>query len=93
MSVSPQDLRSLQPLSSLDRRTFVTTALASGFAAATLPVSASTLVTDTAGLEAGETKIPVSDGELPAYFAKPAGMASVPVVLAFVLQFSSLKPV
>jgi carboxymethylenebutenolidase len=59
----------------------VTTALASGFAAATLPVSASTLVTDTAGLEAGETKIPVRDGELPAYFAKPAGKASVPVVL------------
>ena len=81
MSVSPQDLRSLQPLSSLDRRTFVTTALASGFAAATLPVSASTLVTDTTGLEAGETKIPVTDGELPAYFAKPAGKASVPVVL------------
>lgn len=81
MTTSPEDLRSLQPLGSLDRRTFVTTALAGGFAAAALPVSATTLVTDTAGLEAGETRIPVADGELPAYFARPAGNAAVPVVL------------
>ena len=39
------DLRSLRPLATLDRRGFVTTALAGGFAVATLPVSAETLVT------------------------------------------------
>jgi len=81
MTTSPEDLRSLQPLGSLDRRTFVTTALAGGFAAATLPVSATTLVTDTAGLDAGEIRIPVADGEIPAYFARPVGNAAVPVVL------------
>ncbi len=64
------------------RREFVMTSLASGFAAAVSPVSAQTqITTDTKGLEAGETKIPVSDGEIPAYYAKPAGRKNVPVVL------------
>jgi carboxymethylenebutenolidase len=75
------DLRSLRPLATLDRRGFVTTALAGGFAAATLPISASTITTDTAGLEAGETRIPVADGALPAYFARPARGTNLPVVL------------
>lgn len=64
------------------RRDFVMTSLATGFAAAVSPVSAQTqITTDTKGLEAGETKIPVSDGEIPAYYAKPAGRKNVPVVL------------
>ena len=64
------------------RRDFVVTALASGFAAAVSPVSAQTVITtDTKGLDAGETKIPVADGEIPAYYAKPAGKTNVPVVL------------
>ena len=61
------DLKSLRPLEGLDRRAFVTTALAGGFAAAALPISATTITTDTSGLDAGETRIPVTDGELPAY--------------------------
>lgn len=76
-----QDRRSLAPLDSLDRRSFVTTALAGGFAAATLPISATTLTTDTAGLIAGEVQIPVADGEIPAYFARPAAAGAWPVVL------------
>jgi carboxymethylenebutenolidase len=76
-----EDLLSLRPLSSLDRRGFVTTALVGGFAAATLPVSASTIVTGSEGLVAGETKIPVSDGAIPAYFARPAQGQRLPVVL------------
>ena len=76
-----EDLLSLRPLSSLDRRGFVNTALVGGFAAATLPVSASTIVTGSEGLVAGETKIPVSDGAIPAYFARPAQGQRLPVVL------------
>ena len=75
------DLRSLRPLATLDRRGFVTTALVGGFAAATLPVSAATITTDSVGLEDGETKIPVADGSLPAYFARPARGRGMPVIL------------
>lgn len=75
------DLRSLRPFATLDRRGFVTTALVGGFAAATLPVSATAINTDTVGLEAGETRIPVADGEMPAYFARPAKGRRLPVVI------------
>ena len=75
------DLRSLRPLATLDRRGFVTTALAGGFAVATLPVSAETLVTPSEGLDVGEVRIPVADGSLPAYYARPARGSKLPVVL------------
>jgi carboxymethylenebutenolidase len=45
------------------------------------PVSAQTISTDTKGLEAGEVKIPVPDGEIPAYRATPADGKSLPVIL------------
>ena len=54
------------------RREFVVTALASGFALSVLPVSAQTITTDTNGLVAGDVKIPVQGGEIPAYRAMPA---------------------
>ncbi len=63
------------------RRGFVMTSLAAGFAMATLPVSAQTISTDTQGLTAGEVKIPVTDGEVPAYRALPATGGPFPVVL------------
>ncbi len=63
------------------RRGFVVTTLAAGFALATQPVTAETITTDTQGLDAGEIKIPVSDGEIPAYRAQPAGGKNLPVVL------------
>jgi carboxymethylenebutenolidase len=44
-------------------------------------VSAETITTDTKGLEAGEVKIPVADGEIPAYRAMPATGGPFPVVL------------
>lgn len=56
----------------LNRRAFAVTGLATGFALSVQPISAATITTDTAGLETGEAKIPVADGEIPAYFAKPA---------------------
>src|SRR4051812_26120467 len=55
---------------------------ANGFAAAVQPVVAQTqVVTDAAGLVAGEVRIPVHDGECPAYRAMPANGRDLPVVL------------
>ena len=65
-------LTSLLPPASLTRRGFVVTSLAAGFALATQPVSAATIVTDSEGLTVGEVKIPVADGEIPGYRAMPA---------------------
>jgi carboxymethylenebutenolidase len=66
----------------LTRREMLVTTLAVGFAAATLPVRADTVIsTDAQGLVAGEVKIPVSDGEIPAYRARPDGRGPYPVVL------------
>ena len=44
-------------------------------------VEAQAIHTDTAGLDAGEVQIPVKDGNLPAYYARPAKGTSFPVVL------------
>jgi len=77
----PANLTSLAPSTDWSRRGFVVTTLASGFALSVRPVSAETITTDTKGLEAGEVKIPVSDGEIPAYRAMPATGGPFPVVL------------
>ncbi len=70
------------PKVALTRREFVVTTLAAGFAAAALPVQAqSVITTDTKGLTAGEVKIKVGDGEIPAYRALPEGGKNLPVVL------------
>ena len=65
-----------------NRREFVMTTLATGFAAAVQPVSAQTqITTDTAGLTAGEVKIPAKGGDMPAYRAMPANGENLPTVL------------
>lgn len=76
-----EDLLSLLPKIELSRRGFVVTTLASGFALAVQPVTADTIETDAQGLEAGEVKVPVADGEIPAYRAVPSRGRSFPVVL------------
>ncbi|MGE5451996.1 MAG: dienelactone hydrolase family protein [Acidobacteriota bacterium] len=63
------------------RRGFVVTSLASGFAVASQPVLAQAITTDTKGLEVAEVKVPTSDGQIPAYVARPAGRGKHPVVL------------
>jgi carboxymethylenebutenolidase len=63
------------------RRQFAVTTLATGFALAVQPVSAQTITTDTSGLEAGEVKIPVPDGQIPGYRAMPDKGGPFPVVL------------
>jgi carboxymethylenebutenolidase len=52
-----------------------------GFAAAVQPVATTTIHTDDAGLEAGDVRIPVRDGVMQAYWAKPAGGKDLPIVL------------
>ncbi len=75
------DLLSLLPKVELNRRGFVVTTLAAGFALAVQPVSAETITTDTKGIDAGEVKIPVADGVIPAYQAKPSSGGPFPTVL------------
>jgi carboxymethylenebutenolidase len=66
----------------LTRRKFMATAsLATGFAMAVRPVAAKTLTTDTKGLIAGAVKIPVKDGEIPAYRAQPSSGTNFPIIL------------
>lgn len=80
-----EDISSLVPSAlNLDRRDFfVTSILAGVFALAVQPISAQTkITTDANGLIAGEVKIPVGDGEIPAYRAMPdAKNKKFPVVL------------
>jgi carboxymethylenebutenolidase len=66
----------------LTRRKFIiVSTLAAGFALCTHPISAQVITTDAQGLVAGEVKIPVEDGEIPAYRAMPARGENFPVVL------------
>lgn len=68
-----------------DRREFLVTSIfaAGMFAAAVEPVQAQTkITTDDKGLVVGEVKIPVADGEIPAYRAMPDKKgAKFPVIL------------
>lgn len=69
-------------MSELTRRKFIlVSTLAAGFALAVQPISARVITTDTKGLVAGEVKIPVEDGEIPAYRAMPATGENFPTVL------------
>ncbi len=67
--------------SSLQRRRFMMTGLVSGFTMATTTVLAQAIHTDATGLDAGEVQIPVEDGHLPGYFARPQGNGPFPVIL------------
>jgi carboxymethylenebutenolidase len=78
---STKDTGSGNSRTRLTRRAFVVGSLASGFALAVLPVSAQTITTDTNGLTAGEVKIPVTGGQIPAYRAMPAKGGPFPTVL------------
>ena len=79
--VSQSQVKSLTPVTDFSRRGFVVTSLAAGFALAVQPVSAETITTDSNGLTAGEVKIPVKDGEIPAYRAMPAKGGPFPTVV------------
>jgi carboxymethylenebutenolidase len=76
------ELDSLIGKRELTRRQVIVTSLAAGFAAAAGPVHADTAITTSSeGLVAGEVKIPVADGGIPAYRAMPERGGPFPVVL------------
>jgi len=75
------EVDSLLPEKKYDRRAFLATSLAAGFAAAVQPVSAQTITTDSGGLTAGEVKLSAAGGEIPAYRAMPATGTGFPTVL------------
>lgn len=83
MTDTIDDLRALTKTGPVSRRSVVAgaTGLTAGFALSVRPVSAQTITTDTAGLEAGEVRIPTASGEVPGYRAMPSGAGPFPVVL------------
>lgn len=78
-----QDVIGLTKVAPFSRRGFMTAsaAVAAGYTLAAGPVRADVIKTDTTGLTTGDAKIKVADGEMPGYFAKPAGVSNPPVVL------------
>jgi len=80
--MASSDLQSLLPdVLPESRRDFLVTKLAVGFALAVHPIGAQTITTDTSGLTAGEVKIPVTGGTIPAYRACPNHGGTFPTVL------------
>jgi carboxymethylenebutenolidase len=81
MDAVENEFQGLLPRAQWTRRGFVMTSLITGFALSVQPVTAQTITTDTNGLDAGEVKIPMADGSIPAYRAMPAQGGPFPTVL------------
>jgi carboxymethylenebutenolidase len=67
----------------LSRRGFMSSsaATAAGYTLAAGPVRADVIHTDTTGLDAGDAKIAVTGGDMPIYYARPAGVQKPPIIL------------
>jgi carboxymethylenebutenolidase len=72
------DVIGLTKVAPFSRRGFMTAsaAVAAGYTLAAGPVRADVITTSIDGLDAGEAKIKVADGEMPGYFARPKGVAN-----------------
>jgi carboxymethylenebutenolidase len=83
MQTKMQDIVGLTKVAPLSRRGFMTASAASaaGFTLAAGPVRAQAIKTDTAGLTVGDAKVAVAGGDMPIYYARPAGVANPPVIL------------
>ena len=81
MDAVDRELEALLPRAEWTRRGFVMTSLITGFALSVQPVSADTIHTDAAGLDASEVKVAVKDGTIPAYRAMPDNGGPFPTVL------------
>ncbi len=80
--IHASDLASLVGAALPDRRTFLVTTLGAGFALAMQPTLAQTAIkTDAEGLDAGEVRVPVADGQMVAYRAAPTGGRGLATVL------------
>ncbi len=77
------DIAGMTKAAPFSRRSFMTAAAATaaGYTIAAGEVRAEAIHTDTAGLDTGDAAIAVAGGEMPAYFARPKGVANPPVVL------------
>lgn len=77
------DIIGLTKVAPLSRRGFMTAsaATAAGYTLAAGPVRADVITTDTNGLDAAMAKVKVPEGEMSAYFARPAGVKNPPVIL------------
>src|ERR1700691_1404217 len=67
----------------LSRRDFMSSsaAAAAGYTLAAGPVRANVIHTNANGLDAGDAKIAVTGGDMPIYYARPAGVARPPIIL------------
>src|SRR5271154_4075666 len=67
----------------LSRRGFMSSsaAAAAGYTLAAGPVRADVIHTDSNGLDAGDAKIAVPGGDMPIYYARPAGIRKPPIIL------------
>src|SRR3954469_20472722 len=65
----------------LSRRGFAGSGLVGGFTLCTGPLNAAAIVTDDNGVAAGEVRVPLGDGQMPAYRAKPHGKTNLPLIL------------
>ncbi|MBT1511872.1 dienelactone hydrolase family protein [Bradyrhizobium sp. SRL28] len=86
MSAEPMltsDVIGLTKVAPFSRRGFMTAsaAVTAGYTLAAGPVRADVIKTDTSSLVTGDARIKVADGEMPGYFARPAGVSNPPVVL------------
>jgi carboxymethylenebutenolidase len=81
--VMTSDVIGLTKVAPLSRRGFMTAsaAVTAGYTLAAGPVRADVIHTDADGLTVGDAKIKVTDGEMPGYFARPAGVSNPPVIL------------
>ncbi len=77
------DMEGMTRAAPFSRRGFMTAAAATaaGYTLAAGDVRADVIKTDTVGLDAGDAKIAVPGGEMPAYSARPKGVKNPPVIL------------
>lgn len=75
-------IESLVPPVPFDRRSFIASMMAGGFALAVQPVMAQTVIkTDSEGLDAGVTEIATDGFNMPAYYARPKTGDKFPTVI------------